>query len=175
MKKLKDIDFKILFALMKNSKTSDRELAKKTGVSQPTVSRRRARLEKEGMVDYTAIPDFRKLGFQIMAFSFSKWTPEALTELLAKEDFAEQVQRFFSRFPNVIFATTGGSGLGGMDSASISVHKDYGDYSKFLKEIKREWGKNIAAFDSFIFSLDSDDLVRPITFKYLGEYINKSR
>ena len=160
---------------MKNSKIRDRELAKKVGVSQPTVSRRRVRLEKEGMLDYTVIPDLKKLGFQIMAFSFSKWAPEALTELLAKEDFAEQVQRFFSRFPNVIFATTGGSGLGGMDSASISVHRDYGDYSKFLKEIKREWGKNIAAFDSFIFSLNSDDLVRPITFKYLGEYINKSR
>jgi len=174
MTKLKDIDFKVIFELMKNSKISDRELAKKVGVSQPTVSRRRVRLEKEGMLDYTAIPDLKKLGFQIMAFSFSKWAPEALTELLAKEDFAEQIQRFFSRFPNVVFATTGGSGLGGMDSASISVHKDYGDYSKFLREIKREWGKNIAAFDSFIFSLDSDDLVRPITFKYLGEYINKS-
>ena len=175
MTKLKDIDFKIIFALMKNSKISDRELAKTVGVSQPTVSRRRARLEKEGLLDYTAIPDFRKLGFQIMAFSFSKWTPEALAELLDKEDFVKQVQRFFSRFPNVIFATTGGSGLGGMDSASISVHKDYNDYTKFMKEIKKEWGKNVAAFDSFIFSLGSDDVVRPITFKYIGEYINKSR
>jgi len=160
---------------MKNSKISDRELAKTVGVSQPTVSRRRARLEKEGLLDYTAIPDFRKLGFQIMAFSFSKWTPEALAELLDKEDFVKQVQRFFSRFPNVIFATTGGSGLGGMDSASISVHKDYDDYTKFMKEIKRDWGKNVAAFDSFIFSLGSDDVVRPITFKHIGEYINKKR
>ena len=175
MMKLKDIDFKIIFALMKNSKISDRELAKTVGVSQPTVSRRRTRLEKEGLLDYTAIPDFRKLGFQIMAFSFSKWTPEALAELLDKEDFVRQVQRFFSRFPNVIFATTGGSGLGGMDSASISVHKDYNDYTKFMKEIKKEWGKNVAAFDSFIFSLGSDDVVRPITFKHIGEYIHKSR
>ena len=175
MTRLKDIDFKIIFELIKNSKISDRELAKTVGVSQPTVSRRRARLEKEGLLDYTAIPDFRKLGFQIMAFSFSKWTPEALAELLDKGEFVKQVQRFFSRFPNVIFATTGGSGLGGMDSASISVHKDYDDYTKFMKEIKRDWGKNVAAFDSFIFSLGSDDVVRPITFKHIGEYINKSR
>jgi len=175
MTKLKDIDFKIIFELMKNSKTSDRQLAKKIDVSQPTVTRRRARLEKEGLLDYTAIPDFKKLGFQIMAFSFSRWTPEALTELMPKREFAKQVQRFFSRFPNVIFATTGGSGLGGMDSASISVHKDYGDYAKFMNEIKREWGKSVAAFDSFIFSLGTDDVVRPITFKYLGEYINKNR
>jgi DNA-binding Lrp family transcriptional regulator len=175
MTKLKDIDFKIMFALMKNSKTSDRELAKRIGVSQPTISRRRARLEKEGLLEYTAIPDFKKLGFQIMVFSFSKWTPEALTELLPKEEFIKQVQKFFSRFPNVIFATTGGSGLGGMDSASISVHKDFNDYTKFMKEIKKEWGKNVATFDSFIFSLGSNDVVRPVTFKHLGEYINKNR
>jgi len=33
MEKLKDIDYKILFELMRNSKVSDRELAKKSGVS----------------------------------------------------------------------------------------------------------------------------------------------
>jgi len=175
MMKMKDVDFKILFELMKNSKTSDRELAKRIGVSQPTVSRRRAKLEKEELLDYTAIPNLKKLGFQIMAFSFSKWTPEAVTELLPKEKFIQQVQRFFSVCPNVIFATTGGSGLGGMDSASISVHKDYGDYSEFMRQIKREWGKYVATFDSFIFGLSSDDVVRPITFKYLAEYINKKR
>ena len=174
MTKLKDIDLKILFELMKNSKTSDRKLAKKIDVSQPTVTRRRARLEKEGLLDYTAIPDFKKLGFQIMAFSFSKWTPEALAELKPEVEFAGQLQRFFSRFPNVIFATTGGSGLGGMDSASISVHRNYGDYAKFMNEIRREWGKYVAAFDSFIFSLQ-EDVVRPITFKYLGEYINENK
>ena len=175
MTKLKDIDFKIIFGLMENSKISDRELAKRIGFSQPTVSRKRTKLEREGLLEYTAIPDFKKLGFQIMVFSFSKWTPEALAELLPKEEFIKQVQKFFSRFPNVIFATTGGSGLGGMDSASISVHKDFDDYTKFMKEIKKEWGKNVAAFDSFISSLGSDDVVRPITFKYIGEYIKKKR
>ena len=96
MTKLKDIDFKIIFELMKNSKISDRELAKKIGVSQPTVSRKRAKLEKEGLLDYTAIPDLKKLGFQIMAFSFSKWTPEALTELLPREEFEASAKVFFT-------------------------------------------------------------------------------
>jgi DNA-binding Lrp family transcriptional regulator len=47
MSTLKDVDLKILSELMKNSKASDRQLAKKIGVSQPTVTRRRARLERE--------------------------------------------------------------------------------------------------------------------------------
>ena len=175
MTRLKDVDYTIIFELMKNSKISDRKLAEKIGVSQPTISRRRAKLEKEGYFDYTAIPDLKKLGFRIMAFSFSKWTPEAATELLSEEEFGKQVQKFFSIYPNVIFATTGGSGLGGMDSASISVHKDYDDYAKFVKEIKKEWGKNVSTFESFMFSLTSGDLIRPITFKYLAEYIDKNR
>ncbi len=53
---LKDIDYKILYELMKNSKVSDRQLAKKIGVSQPTIIRRRSRLEKEVINGYTAIP-----------------------------------------------------------------------------------------------------------------------
>ncbi|UCE96610.1 MAG: AsnC family protein [Candidatus Bathyarchaeota archaeon] len=46
--KLKKIDYMILFKLTKNSKFSDRKLARKFGVSQPTVTRRRAALEKWG-------------------------------------------------------------------------------------------------------------------------------
>ena len=40
------------------------------GVSQPTVTRRRAELEKEKLLDYTAIPDLKKLGFEILAITF---------------------------------------------------------------------------------------------------------
>ena len=64
---------KLLAELMKNSKTSDRELATKLGVSQPTVSRIRAKLEREGYIkEYTLVPDFHKLGFEIMAVTLVK-------------------------------------------------------------------------------------------------------
>ena len=74
MTKLKDIDFKILFGLMKNSKTSDRKLAERIGVSQPTVTRRRARLEREVIDGYTAIPKFDILGYEILAIILVKST-----------------------------------------------------------------------------------------------------
>ncbi|MDH5391251.1 MAG: helix-turn-helix domain-containing protein, partial [Candidatus Bathyarchaeota archaeon] len=38
----------LLLELLKDSKRSDREIAKVLGVSQPTVSRMRWRLEEEG-------------------------------------------------------------------------------------------------------------------------------
>lgn len=59
--------------LMKNSRRSDRELAKAIGVSQPTITRLIKKLEKEGYIkEYTMIPDFRKLGYELMALIFIK-------------------------------------------------------------------------------------------------------
>ena len=64
--------FRLVSEMLKNSKKSDRELAGILGVSQPTVSRTRARIEKEYIKTYTIIPDFQKLGYQIMAFTLAK-------------------------------------------------------------------------------------------------------
>ena len=72
MKELKPIDYKILFELMKDSHRSDRQLAKSLGVSQPTVTRRRAMLEENFIEGYTVIPKFGQIGFEIAAFTFLK-------------------------------------------------------------------------------------------------------
>lgn len=43
------------------------------GVSQPTVSRLIRKLESEGVIrEYTMIPDFSKLGYQILGLTFVK-------------------------------------------------------------------------------------------------------
>ena len=175
MKRLTSLDYEILFELMKNAKISDRQLARKIGVSQATVTRRRTVLEKEKLLEYTAIPSFEKLGFEIMALSFSKWTSKAVTEMLPTEEFAKNVQIFFSKHPNVIFATTGGQGLEGMDSASISIHTDYSDYVRWVNEIKANWGDYISTFKSYIISLRSAQVVRQISFKHFGEYMSKTQ
>src|SRR3989304_9887091 len=61
----------LLQELVKNSKRSDRDLAKILGVSQPTLTRMRKRLERDSYIlDYTAIPNMTKLGFEITAFTF---------------------------------------------------------------------------------------------------------
>lgn len=60
---------KLLFALIKNSKRSDRDLAKRLGFSQPTVTRSRKALEKEAIEQYTIIPNLSYLGFDMIAFT----------------------------------------------------------------------------------------------------------
>jgi DNA-binding Lrp family transcriptional regulator len=72
-KSVKDVELRLVSELMKNSRRSDRELAKTIGVSQPTVSRAVKRLEKEGYIqEYTIIPNFVKLGYRILALTFVK-------------------------------------------------------------------------------------------------------
>jgi DNA-binding Lrp family transcriptional regulator len=69
MPKEKIVD--LLYALMKDSKRSDRELAKIVKVSQPTVTRMRKILEEQGYIrEYTVIPSLEKLGFEILALTF---------------------------------------------------------------------------------------------------------
>jgi DNA-binding Lrp family transcriptional regulator len=58
---------------LKDCKRSDRELAKVLGVSQPTVTRMRTKLVKEGMIrDWIIVPDFVKMGYEILAITSVK-------------------------------------------------------------------------------------------------------
>ncbi len=167
MKKLKDIDYKILFELTKNSKTSDRKLAQIVGVSQPTITRRRALLEREELIDYTAIPNFEKLGLEIMAFTYAHWKGEGYPDQRESE-----AKSFLSKHPNIIFVSMG-RGMG-MDRMFISLHKNYTDYAEFMQELKGEWGRFLTNSDTFMVSLKSDKILRQLTFKHLSEYIKTS-
>ena len=169
MMKMKDIDFKILSGLMKNSKISDRKLSKIIGVSQPTVTRRRAKLAKELSLDFTVIPDLAKLGMKILAFHFTDWKSESYEELSQLEDFQERVDKWISEQSNMIFASSG-RGLG-MGRVSIIVHKDYSDFVKYKAKVEKDWGRHLARYEVFIVSLESDKVKRPLTLKYLADYI----
>jgi DNA-binding Lrp family transcriptional regulator len=168
MQKLKPIDYTILAALMKNSKISDRQLAKQIGVSQPTVTRRRARLEKARLLDYTSIPDFARLGFEILAFTFAaSKKPGVPEEQIAK------AKAFFAKRDDVIFVSTGSGD--NRDRMNISIHRSYSDYVKYTRALEEEWGDSIAHRTSFIVSLTSDSIVRNLTFKHFGDHIRASQ
>lgn len=166
MRALKKVDYQILAELMKNSRLSDRQLAKNLGVSQPTVTRRRTMLEKERLLEYTAIPDLRKLGFEILAFNFANWKQEA-----SSEEKIQEAKAFISKHPSVMFVSTG-RGLGA-DRVSVSAHRNYAEYHRYVQELREYWGANIERVDSFIVSLQNDDILRNLSFKYLGEILKQ--
>ncbi len=81
---LKDVMLKLLFEIMRNSRRSDRELARVLHISQPTVTRTRTRLEKEGMIEYSGVPNLAKLGYEIIAVIFGKRNHQKYPDILQK-------------------------------------------------------------------------------------------
>lgn len=162
---LKDVELKLISELIKNSRRSDRELAKAIGISQPTVSRVRLRLEKEGLIEYTAVPNLAKLGFEIIAIIVGTRNFEKHPQLELPK-----AQDFIKRHPNTIFVASG-LGLGG-DKLGISIHKNYAEYSKFMQELKAEWA-DIMNVGTFLISLKGNDVLQPLSFKGFADYLKK--
>jgi DNA-binding Lrp family transcriptional regulator len=82
---MRKLELTVISELMKNSRISDRELAKKIGKSQPTITRIRRRLEKEGYIrEYSMLPDLSKLGYELMALTFGRSRARAKKSLAAK-------------------------------------------------------------------------------------------
>jgi len=121
---LKVNELKILSELIKNSRRSDRELAKAVDVSQPTVSRMISVLEKEEIIkEYTIVPDFCKLGFQILAVTF----------LDVEKEF--EFQKLQKTFQNILVI---GRGLGlNYSHVIVSLHRDYTSYTDFENDLKQ--------------------------------------
>lgn len=166
MKRLKSIDHKILFELMKNAKRSDREIAKKLGVSQATVSRRRAVLERELIDGYTAVPKWEKLGYEILAITLIKYKP-----ILGSKEKFEAVRKrgmeWLMKRPNIIL----GSGCQGsrINSFTISVHKSYPDYDKFMHGLRFDLGDFIDDIQPLLVNLSGTQVLKPLHLKYLAE------
>jgi DNA-binding Lrp family transcriptional regulator len=155
---------KLLFELMKNAKRSDREIAKIIGVSQPTITRMRQRLEKTTIVDYTVIPDWKEIGFEIMAITLVKTT--RLPEV------TEKTKNWVLNNPNVVFAT-GGEGMG-MDYSLLSFHKNYSDYSNFQDNLKKELADNLQDIQSFLIATGEKKTLKPLSLKYLEKVTQES-
>jgi DNA-binding Lrp family transcriptional regulator len=170
---VKDTELRLISELMKNSRRSDRELGKALGVSQPTVSRRIKKLEKEGIIkEYTMVPDLQKLGVEIIAFTFGVWSPEKLKDS-PENKCIEKAKKFISERPNVIFASSG-HGLG-MERIIITVHKDYSDYDEFMKQVEIEWAGLLTKFESFTLSVRTAAITMPFSLGNLMEYIRKRK
>jgi len=174
---LKNTELKLICALMKNSRKSDRELGKAIGVSQPTVSRVIRRLEKERMIkEYTMIPDFFKLGFEIMAITFSRFQ-KGVSEL-SKEEF----DKFRTRCrelqektePEAIFMAMNGIGLG-YDRVFISFHKDYSSFVKVINEVKKIPEIDSPRTESFMIDLSDQEHFQPLTLSAIANYLMNTK
>jgi len=149
---------KLLCELIKNSRRSDRDLAKILGFSQPSVSRLRKILEREAILQYTAIPDFSYLGFDLMVFTLYRMKEPS-------QPLREKAEKWLKEQPNVVFSSEG-QGMEA-DRVMISVHKDYADFSEFHQKFRRELGPHFESFKTFLVSLKGHEISRFFTFNDL--------
>ncbi len=100
---LDSVDWQIIRVLQQDGRTSNVEVARQVGVSEPTVRKRLERLLSTRLIRITAVPDASGLGFSTVAFV-------TLSVDLAR---AGQIATEIARLPEVrtVHLTTGGSEL----------------------------------------------------------------
>lgn len=168
-KGLKDVQLRLISELLKNSRRSDRELAKAIGVSQPTVSRILAKLEKEGFIrNYTIIPDFGKLGYSILAIIFVRLKESYSREETEKIRKAVKDRVEQSRFGIVMLER--GIGLG-YDACIISIYRDYAEYSLHKDVIRAFPFIDTLKTETFIINLEDEVRYRPLNFEALAKQL----
>ncbi len=165
---LKDIERKMLSELIKNSRRSDRELAKAIGVSQPTATRIRTKLEKEGYVkEYTTLPNFNKIGYSILALTFMKLDVKSSLPQKDLAEFRKMHYDVFTKNPFAIMLAKRGMGLG-YDAVIISLHQDYSSCDKFRTFIRQNMKERIADMDTFLLNLEEEENSLPFSFAMLA-------
>jgi DNA-binding Lrp family transcriptional regulator len=165
---LKELERKLLSELMKNSRRSDRELAKAIGTSQPTTTRLRNKLEKEGYIwDYTIIPNFGKIGYNIMAMNFirfdSKVTDREIKVL--KKEYADRM----GKEPLGLVLFQRGNGLG-YDSVIVTFHQNFASYDAFWNNTRRNMSESIAEMNSFLINVEENNIMPP-SFSFLSRHM----
>lgn len=158
---------KLLREMIRNSRRSDRELAKALGTSQPTVTRNRKLLDPY-IRSYTVVPNFNKIGYEILAITFAK------AKSYDKQDIKDQLDlaaKWVKDHPNIVFSSDG-EGMG-KDVVMVSLHKDYSKYADFMRECTASFSKYVAEVQSFIVSLKTAALCKPFDLTYLANDVNE--
>jgi DNA-binding Lrp family transcriptional regulator len=154
---------------MKNSRRSDRELGRVLGVSQPTVSRLIKKLEKEGTIrEYTMIPDFRRLGYEIMGI-----TSLAVQEGLSREKLHE-VRKTSTELdksnPHAALMAVNGMNHG-KNRLFISFYEDYSDYLNAMKLAKQIPFANVDSLESFLVNLEDETSYRLLSMSAIAQHL----
>jgi len=170
---LKETEYKLISELMKNSRRSDRELAKAVGVSQPTVSRTIKKLEDEGYIqEYTMIPNFQKLGFQIMSIIFTKMKEEIGPDFI--EEVRSKVRENEKRNPSPALMAMSGMGFDS-DRVLVLLCEDYSTYSRYISMLREYPLIDIEDIRSFMIDLSDKSQFRSLTLSWIAAYLDKKQ
>jgi hypothetical protein len=119
--------------------------------------------------EYTVRPNLVELGFELLAVTFARldYQKQSDPKLLGK------VKDYVKKRPNIIFASTG-KGMHS-DRMSISIHRNYSEYSQFIQELNREYGEFYKITESFTISLVNDKILRPMTLRSIADHLKEEK
>ena len=156
---------RLLHELLNDSCRSDRELSRELEVSQPTVSKMKKELLEKGLIHgFIALPNFHKIGYELMAITLVKVNPP-LASTKDRQKYHELVQNWMMEKPNVVFSSYI-RGLG-FDGLIISFHKSYNDFDQFILNHNQDLGHLLGDVKSLIVNLDEDQAIKPFCIKGL--------
>lgn len=165
---MKDVELRLITELMKDSRRSDRDLAKRLNVSQPTITRTRQKLEKEGYIkEYTIIPDFKKLGFQMVSFTLAKLKRDVSEDAIAET--RGKLRQMLQKENVSTILTMRGIGIDA-DYITIAFHESYDAYLRFIDLVRQQPILQVGDMRTFMASL-SETQFRPLSFHTLAEYM----
>jgi hypothetical protein len=119
--------------------------------------------------EFTTIPDFGKLGFQLAAFILVKLKMN-LTEEEIKRARRISMKDMIEKAPDQIVLFYRGIG-GGYSGVLVSFHKNYSDYSRLIERMKQYPFVDLSATLSFLVDLNDKVQYRPFTFSTLAEHL----
>jgi DNA-binding Lrp family transcriptional regulator len=167
---LKDIELRLISELMKHSRRSDRELAKVMRVSQSTVTRARKRLEKTGVIrEYTIIPDFCALGYNIMGATRFELRGEPAHEK-TKETRQKVIDAEDSPRINLIAA----EGMGREhNSLFVNFYESYSDYDEAINLLRQARVVNFNQIDTFLVDLNNKRSYRILSMSAVAKHLQR--
>jgi hypothetical protein len=125
---------------------------------------RNRKLAESYVRSYTIVPEFKKIGYEILAMTFAKAKTFDRKEVETK---LEVQRKWVMQHPNIFFASDG-EGLG-KDAVILSLHKDYSKYADFMREFTVNFAEFISDVQSFIVSLKTGMIIKPFDLRYLAE------
>jgi len=127
---LSDTEKAVLYGLVSNPTYNNTELADEVGMSRYTVGRVRKRLEENGILRKSNIPDLLKLGFQIMAFTHARFNLR-----LARKKRAEGFEALMLIHPPFFVVKDA------VDVMALEAYKDFEDFRRHVGQFSSVYEK----------------------------------
>jgi DNA-binding Lrp family transcriptional regulator len=139
------------------------------GVSQPTVTRTIHKLEAEGYIkEYTIVPDFAKMGYDLMAFTFIKMRENLNTK--EQNEFKDSIRKFAKEHPHAELIGVQGIGLK-KDYAFVSFFRDYSSFAEIQRHSRNFPFSSVDELESFLVNLKDERNQRLLNLSAVANHL----